>query len=125
MLKTSLKGVKWELYLARPHPGLLPPEKENRSPSLFQFTVTGLCATVRQTFKDRPFVCPLLGERNQVRAGVRNQYVSIIVQFPGSDTTPMNKMDWVWPSSITKKNGRSTIISKGFSGSRITPSAVM
>jgi len=35
---------------------------------------------------------------------------------PGHTPCPGTKMDWVLLSSITKKNGRSTIISNGFSG---------
>jgi len=45
--------------------------------------------------------------------------VAEILHFTGSKTTPMNRMDWVWLSSITKKNGRSTIISNGSKGRKI------
>jgi hypothetical protein len=57
-------------FYAHPHPDLLPQEKVNCSPSLFQFTVSGVRATSIQIFKNRSQQCPLLGERKQVRADV-------------------------------------------------------
>jgi hypothetical protein len=60
-----------DVFYARPHPGLLPQEKVNRSPSHFQFTVSGVRTTSIQMFKNRSQQCPLLGERKQVRASVK------------------------------------------------------
>ena len=58
----------------RPHPGLLPQEKVNHSPSSFQFTASGVRTTSTQMLANRPQTCPLLGERKQVRASVKHQF---------------------------------------------------
>ena len=55
-----------EWFNARPHPGLLPGEKENRSPVSWNIVWRSWQEAYRAN-KRRERECPLLGERKQVR----------------------------------------------------------